>query len=593
MSGHGEGGRGGRSGGRGDGPNGGDGGGGRGRRQRRSNQRHYRQGGRGRARGGGRRHNRPYDANGGPSVVGTAAAHSEPPIPPVPGVVKGFAAVIENGPPQPPMERDGAVVCANPNSRTSSTTMSQMTSSRFRDLRLSDATQRAITEVLRYDTMTKVQHQSIPVALSGVDILAKAKTGTGKTLSFLIPVIEAVSRTPRSHRQGTSVLIVSPTRELAQQISEEGKQVLTFHDVGLMCVVGGTNIKADIRGLGLTPPPDIVVGTPGRLNDHLQNNRLSTLLQGMTHLVFDEADQLLEMGFRPMIEAMLRSLPPKDWRQTLLFSATMPSDVQKISSIALREEYQFIDCVGKEESTHQHVPQQYTICTMENQTQELCHLIQEGIIADRAGHKIIVFFTTARLTQFYAELCNHMGYGVLEIHSRKNQSHRNRVSDQFRSGYGLVMFTSDVSARGMDYPDVTRVIQVGLPSDRDQYIHRLGRTARAGKGGHGVLLLCEFERRFVQDIKDLPLQVREGVNPETLAELTPCVDVALQRMKKESVVCAYQAWLGFYNGHLRKIGWTKDELVEQANHWITSVCKQADVPALQARTLGKMALRGV
>ncbi|CAM9988059.1 unnamed protein product, partial [Ectocarpus sp. 13 AM-2016] len=299
------------------------------------------------------------------------------------------------------------------------------------------------------------------------------------------------------------------------------------------------------------------------------------------------------MGFRPAIEAILRYMPHSRDRQTLLFSATMPGDVRKIAQLALKERYEFVDCVGEEESTHQHVPQQYTVCGQDQQVEELCQLLRENMAADPRGHKIIVFFTTARLTQFYAELCNLMGFPVLEIHSRKSQGHRNKVSELFRNGQGLVMFTSDVSARGMDYPDVSAVIQVGLPSDKAQYIHRLGRTARAGKAGHGVLLLCDFESTFLSDVRDLPMQRRDPLPKASVAQITPAVSEAYDKMARLSVVCAYQAWLGFYNGHLRRIGWSKADLVAQANYWITTICRQQEVPGIQAKTLGKMGLRGV
>ncbi|CAM9901402.1 unnamed protein product, partial [Scytosiphon promiscuus] len=452
-----------------------------------------RRGGRGRGRG---------DGGGGGGGGGGGAPGNNfnngdarggmPPAVPRAGATPAVGGLM---PPMAPPQAGGGggAAKANPNSRTSSTTMSQMTEMKFAQLPLSAPTQRAIAEVLGYETLTKVQNQSIPPALAGHDVLAKAKTGTGKTLSFLLPAIEGIARTPRAQRRGISTLIISPTRELAQQIADEANQVLTFHDISLICVVGGTNIKSDVRGFRANPPPDIVVATPGRLNDHLDNYGLASAMQGLSHLIFDEADQLLEMGFRPAIEAILRYMPDCRSRQTLLFSATMPQDVRKIAQLALKDQYQFVDCVGEEESTHQHVPQQFTVCGQEQQAEELCQLLRENMAADPRGHKIIVFFTTARLTQFYAELCNLMGFPVLEIHSRKSQGHRNKVSDQFRNGQGLVMFTSDVSARGMDYPDVSAVIQVGLPSDKAQYIHRLGRTARAGKGGHGILLLCDFE----------------------------------------------------------------------------------------------------
>ena len=148
--------------------------------------------------------------------------------------------------------------------------------------------------------------------------------------------------------------------------------------------------------------------------------------------------------------------------------------------------------VGEEENTHEHVPQHYLITSKQSQAPELLGLVQEA--TQEPNYKVIVFFTTARLTQMYAELFQAMGLAVLEIHSRRSQSQRNKVSDQFRDGTNMVLFTSDVTARGMDYPDVSAVIQVGQPADKAQYIHRLGRTARAGKQGCGVLVLCDFEQ---------------------------------------------------------------------------------------------------
>jgi len=331
-----------------------------------------------------------------------------------------------------------------------------MTGAKFADLAIHPLTKRAIAEVLRYETMTIVQQQSLPVALSGVDVLAKAKTGTGKTLSFLIPAIEVALRgSPTPGR--IKILCVSPTRELASQIYEEGQMLCKFHaGFRLMVMFGGTSMNKDINALQTSP--DLIVATPGRLNDHLQNSGLDVKMKSLRVLVFDEADQLLDMGFRPAITQMLSLLPPKSSRQTLLFSATMPKDVKMIAELGMREDYKFIDTVGTEENTHQHVPQHFLITSKEAQARELLHLVQEGRKAE--GYKVVVFFTTARLTQFYSELFMEMGIEVLEIHSRKSQSQRTKVSDKFRDGKNLIMFTSDVSARGMDYPDVSTVIQV-------------------------------------------------------------------------------------------------------------------------------------
>ena len=248
--------------------------------------------------------------------------------------------------------------------RTSATTLSQMTQGRFDQLDMHPATKRALAEILRYEFMTIVQQQSCPVGLTGVDILAKAKTGTGKTLSFLIPAVEHIVRAGNS--PGIKVLIISPTRELAMQIYEEAMLLVRFHNgVKVMVVVGGTNMNKDKNGF--REQPAMLVATPGRLNDHLENSGLDRQLTNMRCMIFDEADQLLDMGFRPAIQQMLARLPPKDTRQTLLFSATMPNDVKAIAQLAMRQQYSFIDTVGAEESTHQHVPQQFLIASKETQ----------------------------------------------------------------------------------------------------------------------------------------------------------------------------------------------------------------------------------
>ena len=484
----------------------------------------------------------------------------------------------------------------NPNSRTSSTTLSQITESKFADLPVGMELRRACADILGYEFMSKVQAQTIGVSLRGVDVLARAKTGTGKTLAFLVPAVERL-RTQGRRSDSVGGLIISPTRELATQIAEEAKMLLHFlPDLRLQVVFGGTNIRTDLSKLKRRAP-DILVATPGRLNDLLENHGLREQMRALSVMVFDEADQLLEMGFRPAITQMLNMLPPKQTRQTLLFSATMPADIMGIARFALRESFEHIDCVGEEQSTHQHVAQSVLVHPLETQIVELAFVLKEAMALDPDDFKVICFFTTARLTQFFAELFNLMPGGefrVLEIHSRKSQATRTKVSDRFRTGNRLILFTSDVSARGMDYPDVTRIVQVGLPSDKNQYVHRLGRTARAGKTGDGVLLLADFERSFLgacrdQPIKDRPAAPRSGQYDSVLRG----IDRALAALPPLTISTAYQAWLGFYNSHLRKLRWSQTDLVSMANHWVMDCVGAEEPPSLMAKTVSQMGLKGV
>lgn len=338
--------------------------------------------------------------------------------------------------------------------------------------------------------------------------------------------------------------------------------------------------------------PDVLVATPGRLQDHMENHKLRNPLQNLSYLIFDEADQLLDQGFRPAITKIMNMLPPKSSRQTLLFSATMPPNVMEMARFALREDFQHVDCVGEEKNTHDHVVQHVVIHSLEAQMAELRTALMEGMQAD-PDYKILVFFTTARLTQAFAELFNAMSFKVLEIHSRKSQSQRGKASAAFRTSTQVIMFTSDVSARGMDYPDVTRVIQVGLPANKAQYIHRLGRTARAGKAGDGVLLLADFESRFVKELLEFKPVMRAPMEHADCDRATPIIHTALRKVPERTLSMAYQAWLGFYKTNLRKLGWSPEELVQRANSWATECLLLDEPPALLAKTVGMMGLKNV
>jgi len=457
---------------------------------------------------------------------------------------------------------------------------------KFVDMELSEATRKALQEVLLYEKLTTVQDQAMPHVMDGKDVLARARTGTGKTMAFLLPCVEQLHvQKPRSDQ--VSVLVLSPTRELARQIRDEAEGLLRFHPFKVQCVHGGTNANGEVKRLQ-SQRKDVLVATPGRLLDHLASaSGLKDSLQNLRMLVLDEADQLLEMGFLPDVERILKQLPQN--RQTMLFSATVPQKVHGVAGLAFKGDYVYVDTVGDEDvHTNEHVPQFGLIVPFADQIQHLLHVLQEH--KEKPGHKVIVFLPTARMTQFLAEVMNKAGLGVMEIHSRKSQSYRTKVASTFRTVKEGILLSSDVSARGMDYPDVTAVVQVGLPSSREQYIHRLGRTGRAGKEGEGLLVLDPAESGFLAKLNDLPIQKLEHqpISPSINAQVEKALSGVPFQLKSQ----AYQAWLGFYNSNLKQMRWDKPTLVQEANKWCTHAGLSSP-PPLQKSTISKMGLKGV
>ncbi|CAD7702121.1 unnamed protein product [Ostreobium quekettii] len=485
-------------------------------------------------------------------------------------------------------------------SRTSSTTRSALTSVRFADLGISAPLLRAITEVFGYEEATEVQAESIPVSMTGRDLLVKAKTGTGKTIAFVLPALERVRARGRSSKaDGVSILVISPTRELAMQICEEARMLSRFlPGVAVQAVVGGTNVRTDVAKFQ-REMPTLLVATPGRLQDHLSTPS-SGLLSGLSRLgtlVLDEADRLLDMGFRPDLERILAQLPPTSERQTLLFSATMPADVRDMVRLALKPDAAVVDCVGEEVATHERVEQRLVVTPQEGQIPALaCCLAEMMRVPD---YKILVFFGTARQTQLHAELWCVMegGHPVLEIHSRKSQGHRNKASDFFRNNSNTIMFSSDVTARGMDFPDVTGIVQVGRPADRDQYIHRLGRTGRgSGAVGKGVLLLTDWEAAsFTRLLGDLPVSVADGYPRADLDANSARMSAGFRSVSRQTKQQAYQATLGYYAQYIKALGrdWTKERLVSVINDYYLNIIGEDEVPALRASTVSKMGMKGV
>ncbi|KIS72238.1 uncharacterized protein UMAG_00652 [Mycosarcoma maydis] len=391
----------------------------------------------------------------------------------------------------------------------------------------------------------------------GRDMLVKAKTGTGKTIAFLVPALEARLRSiedvrkgkfpkPWSemlerHRPGLDVsslqkkeldeivkqfvnntvgaLVLSPTRELATQIADEAKKLLSHKpELKVQLLVGGASRNFQINDWRRSRP-DVVVATPGRILDLL--NDVGMIREAMTAcrtLILDEADTLLEMGFRDDLQAIMRHLPAKVDRQNMLFSATVSPEIRAIARASLQKDHRFIDCVpAGEENVHKHIPQYATVLeSAEEQIPHVVRLIAHDQLINPGKSKTIVFAPTTKMTELLADVIRgvqrHLpastGSNVYEIHSKKDQRARFNTSDRFRKDQSgaSVLVTSDVSARGVDYPGTTRVIQVGIPSSKDQYIHRIGRTGRAGAQGRSDIVLQNFERGFLYyQLDDLPV----------------------------------------------------------------------------------------
>ncbi|KAK2993854.1 hypothetical protein RJ640_003966 [Escallonia rubra] len=468
---------------------------------------------------------------------------------------------------------------------------SYLSETRFDQCSVSPLSLKAIKDA-GYEKMTVVQEATLPVILKGKDVLAKAKTGTGKTVAFLLPSIEVVAKSQPvgldQKRPPILVLVICPTRELASQAATEANSLLKYHtSIGVQVVIGGTRLTLEQKRMQANPC-QVLVATPGRLKDHIENTAgFATRLMGVKVLVLDEADHLLDMGFRKDIEKIIAAVPKQ--RQTLLFSATVPPEVRQICHIALKRDHEFINTVQEgSEETHSQVRQTHMVAPLEKQFSVLYVLLKEHI-ADDVDYKVLVFCTTAMVTRLVADLLGELNLNVREIHSRKPQSYRTRVSDEFRKSKGLILVTSDVSARGVDYPDVTFVIQVGLPSDKEQYIHRLGRTGRKGKEGQGILLLAPWEEFFLSTLKGLP--ITRGQLPMVDPDTKKKVEKALSQVEMKNKEAAYQAWLGYYNSN-KIISRDKIRLVELANEFSRSMGLD-NPPAIPKLVLGKMGLRNV
>lgn len=475
------------------------------------------------------------------------------------------------------------------------------------------SSKRALVEDMGLQKMTEVQAKTYNAAISGQDVLARARTGTGKTLSFLIPTVERITRSPIFlHGNHIGCLVIAPTRELAIQIGEEAEKLLSHHaDLTVQVMYGGTKIARDMNFLNKRLPT-ILVATPGRILEHLQDTRVrgrkfsDDIIAKTDILVLDEVDRLIDMGFRKDIQRIISYMPRKEKRQTMLFSATIPTALKRVMKDSIRDDYFEVDCVkdGKISSpTNLRVTQSHVILPdMENIMSNIYYILDQAIKVK--PYKIIVFFPTARMVTFFADFINDgLEYPVIELHSKKSQSSRNTASENFRHAKNAILFTSDLSSRGIDYPDVTQVIQIGLPESREQYIHRLGRTARAGKEGKGLLVLFPFESPFLSELKGLNVPVNGEVSaalsqtsefqqPEWMSHNFNLVQSRGNKLAT-SAQLAYLAFLGYYLDQTKRISPRSKEDVVKKSHEFSQAIGLNQVPMLPEHLVKKMDLVGI
>ncbi|CAE7805731.1 unnamed protein product [Symbiodinium sp. CCMP2456] len=382
------------------------------------------------------------------------------------------------------------------------------TQTRFEDLALSDEGKAAMRETFGYEALTDVQQATFQSILEGSNLLVRAKTGAGKTLSFLLPTMDRLHRADPPSEVELAMLILSPVRELSMQIHAEASKLADhFPSLKPVLMVGGSSWEEDVETLDAVSSGYVVlVATPGRLQTHLEKtDGFRQRLSRVQVLVLDEADQLSGELFGEVTGSILEALD-LEARQNLFYSATISEDVQRLIA-KVAQQYTFEDMLAREDvSVPESIVQTYQVVPTEEMTTAFwrCVVSAKKHFQD-VPPKIVAIFLTGRVAAYYAEAFRLSGVGleVYEIHSRLKQQQRTDQSDGFRAAESGILFTSDVTSRGLDYPGVTAVIQVGAPDGRDEYIHRVGRTGRASSAGLGVLLLHDFERDFLDQIGDL------------------------------------------------------------------------------------------
>jgi ATP-dependent RNA helicase RhlE len=340
----------------------------------------------------------------------------------------------------------------------------------------------SILEKAGFKTPTPIQAKSIPLAIEGKDLVGLAQTGTGKTLAFGIPLVQAALRGKRG-------LIILPTRELALQVEEVLHKIGTPLGLRTALLIGGTSIYRQIQALQRNPA--IIVGTPGRIIDHLEQKTVS--LRNVGILVLDEADRMFDMGFAPQLNRILADVPRE--RQTMLFSATMPDNIVKLANAQMKLPLRIE--IAPPGTTIDKITQELFFISKNDKSRLL-----ERLLAEYRG-SVLIFSRTKHGAKKIAAGVRALGHTAAELHANKSLNQRREALDGFRNGRYRILVATDIAARGIDVKGIELVLNYDLPTNPEDYIHRIGRTARAGAAGHAISFATPDQKRDVYDIERL------------------------------------------------------------------------------------------
>jgi len=351
---------------------------------------------------------------------------------------------------------------------------------------------------LNFKEPTPIQRQAIPVALEGKDVVGIAQTGTGKTLAFGIPMIQ------RLHQIKGRGLVILPTRELAMQVDESLQKIGKSLGLRTAVVIGGASMHLQIQSLKRNP--HIIIATPGRLNDHLEQK--TVVLHDVRVVVLDEADRMLDMGFAPQIKRILHTVPRE--RQTMLFSATMPPEIMKLATAHMKLPIRIE--VAPQGTMADKVTQEIFVIAKDSKNR-----LVEKLLSQYPGTTLI-FTRTKYGARKLMKAIHYMGHSAAELHSNRSLFQRKEALEGFKSGKYRVLVATDIAARGIDVSGIELVINYDLPTNSQDYVHRIGRTARAGAGGHAISFATPDQRRELEDIERM---IKQRISISKLPELPP------------------------------------------------------------------------